>query len=1132
MVNSIRPSQHLNEYQLYNEVRPNPAAAPTGMTAQTPTTKESKTDFGEKITPAASWNYLTPTSGNNRGETQFVLSSTVGACINTVKVSDRTAGAFEWQTQLTDGTPKTVSWLVNGRSLDSGTGQGLQPVEFQFERHGTSEQAFHNPTRDGNTAVAQTPYAPNQQFRVHSGKPVYFNAGATSFESCVNPLDFSFPGNGFGFEHGEDQLTKSALWFNHRHYQKIELNFGGSANVHRNTVWTYQPTAFNGAGGTKDPISVGRACSHYCKVNYFNDARVYDLNNMSFVTVPAFTPTPGVNKFRTWRFNQQSWSDDNGVQDGSIPPTITPRACSPYMGVILRNTTDDFCVGVAWKMTTDLQASDPALSQHLEKPTLLTLFSFAGAAATGAIDEPWAVLMDPNSASTRRRAGWIGTVEYIVIGRLAAVTAAMSSLKTGGSLDADPITTLPAAVTAGTVWPPPKRASAHAHEWALYDAVGMGVGVVATKLTRRAGEDLKHFINDFGQPVFPPAEINYLPVPNGQQDVLTDAIGSAGGYINKVRISNRLLGIRYWETECPNGFRVSWCMPGIFPTGSAIQTAEAYLERIDDTDQFFTNPTQMGAGLMNPPTFADPYYTGDHPPVEVPNVRFRQITSAPLFHRVQGNEWDTACYPVEFQGFGAGPNFSQAGYESQNRGNDDDSPALLYGHRFNNHGSLHWRGMKTVHLLDWHRYVPSAWGNLDGEDHNTLSFNGVLLAVKGRFFDKAYCIDLAKGAVAGQFELVGFVAPPATSWFPSWNFTRRFQQLQSEVPAFPTVKQEFARSPYMATMLVNTANNFAIAVAAKLQDADDFFTADETGLATILGVGQFEDDDSTGDIEQAWGAFLFTQTKARFRKQGWQFERFFMLAGLKEDVLADLDTLMRLGDLDTKMERQLPAPITEGTMFSVEESTVTQICNLALAHLGDHGSITSIAPPDGSAQSILCDRYYPLARDALLELRPWSFAEKSVAPEAVTSARSEWQYAYLPPADRLKTFAVGPPGFSAEYLMSRTNPASVGVPFKEALDATDRLLIYTNQQDAVIRYNKRVTDADLFTSQFKVALTYKLAAMLAGPLVKGIEGAKLAEMLENKALAEMGMAAASDGDQEQIDPRATYKPNWIARRTT
>ena len=42
-------------------------------------------------------------------------------------------------------------------------------------------------------------------------------------------------------------------------------------------------------------------------------------------------------------------------------------------------------------------------------------------------------------------------------------------------------------------------------------------------------------------------------------------------------------------------------------------------------------------------------------------------------------------------------------------------------------------------------------------------------------------------------------------------------------------------------------------------------------------------------------------------------------------------------------------------------ATEVDICNLALAHLGDDATIATIKPPEGSAQAEKAARFYPIA---------------------------------------------------------------------------------------------------------------------------------------------------------------------------
>ena len=47
-------------------------------------------------------------------------------------------------------------------------------------------------------------------------------------------------------------------------------------------------------------------------------------------------------------------------------------------------------------------------------------------------------------------------------------------------------------------------------------------------------------------------------------------------------------------------------------------------------------------------------------------------------------------------------------------------------------------------------------------------------------------------------------------------------------------------------------------------------------------------------------------------------------------------------------------------------SSVVDICNIALSRLGDRATVTSIDPPEGSAQADHCRRFYPIALKTIL----------------------------------------------------------------------------------------------------------------------------------------------------------------------
>lgn len=222
------------------------------------------------------------------------------------------------------------------------------------------------------------------------------------------------------------------------------------------------------------------------------------------------------------------------------------------------------------------------------------------------------------------------------------------------------------------------------------------------------------------------------------------------------------------------------------------------------------------------------------------------------------------------------------------------------------------------------------------------------------------------------------------------------------------------------------------------------------------------------------------------------------------------------------------------------ESAVTAICNTALSHIGETAQVTSIDPPDGSTQAALCARFYPIARDMLLEMRPWSFMLRRATLTAIASPEAgTWQYAYLLPSDMVTAIAVIPTDSTDDYsqatafepfIGTTTSPASTATPKNFAIerDSLGRRVIYTNTPDAILRYTARTTDAALFSSLFSMALSWKLASMLAGPIIKGDAGAAEAKRCLQMMAAHLGPADEIDANQRQIKP--TPMPPWLGAR--
>ena len=143
-------------------------------------------------------------------------------------------------------------------------------------------------------------------------------------------------------------------------------------------------------------------------------------------------------------------------------------------------------------------------------------------------------------------------------------------------------------------------------------------------------------------------------------------------------------------------------------------------------------------------------------------------------------------------------------------------------------------------------------------------------------------------------------------------------------------------------------------------------------------------------------------------------------------------------------------------------ATEVDICNLALAHLGDDATIATIKPPEGSAQAEKAARFYPIARDSLLEMHTWNFASKRGSLALTTVTLDQWDYAYQAPADMMNPVSIISPTAQNDYatrmsagdtpggITSNYAPTIVAGQYTPQQFAVEGGYIYTNQENAVL----------------------------------------------------------------------------------
>lgn len=196
------------------------------------------------------------------------------------------------------------------------------------------------------------------------------------------------------------------------------------------------------------------------------------------------------------------------------------------------------------------------------------------------------------------------------------------------------------------------------------------------------------------------------------------------------------------------------------------------------------------------------------------------------------------------------------------------------------------------------------------------------------------------------------------------------------------------------------------------------------------------------------------------------------------------------------------------------------IVNMALAHLGDAANVSTIDPSDGSAQADAAARVYSQIRDWLLERFAWKFALR----RATLALRSgvtvgSWDYVYAEPSNCLRLLSILPGTYTSD---------DDGVEYDTETASDGQGIILTDATDAVARFIVRVTDPGKFSPGFTEALSWYLAASLAGPIIKGETGR--AEAIRCLQMAAMAFASATGLSANQARKRLEHVPAFIAAR--
>jgi hypothetical protein len=199
--------------------------------------------------------------------------------------------------------------------------------------------------------------------------------------------------------------------------------------------------------------------------------------------------------------------------------------------------------------------------------------------------------------------------------------------------------------------------------------------------------------------------------------------------------------------------------------------------------------------------------------------------------------------------------------------------------------------------------------------------------------------------------------------------------------------------------------------------------------------------------------------------------------------------------------------------------TAVDISNTALDLIGHAKRITDLSPPDGSAEAAVCAEHYTDCVNELLDSHDWNLATvKRALVARPTSDDPAWEYCYELPAGLLRVISIIPADATDNHY---TATAAVPVDYEIHADTSDVVRIYTDLEDAWVRFVKYVTNPNLFSPTFLEALQWKLASRIAGPIIKGTEGAAERDRCTGQYMMAMAKATTRDARQQRREAQKT-----------
>ncbi len=187
------------------------------------------------------------------------------------------------------------------------------------------------------------------------------------------------------------------------------------------------------------------------------------------------------------------------------------------------------------------------------------------------------------------------------------------------------------------------------------------------------------------------------------------------------------------------------------------------------------------------------------------------------------------------------------------------------------------------------------------------------------------------------------------------------------------------------------------------------------------------------------------------------------------------------------------------------------VVNVALRRIGS-SRITDIGGDE--AEAVVANDLFSEVLDDLLRQHAWNFATKrEKLAQLVAVPTFEFDHAYTVPADWIRTVSVHPNDAGAGTMLYR----------EELLDS--KRVILTSSDDVYLRYVARVEDPNVWSADFRNAMSMILARDMSIPLGNSNTMHESFDKLSRSAVARARSSDAMGSSPERI-PRGS----WVTRR--